>query len=293
MTAPRVGIGDQTARGKRALVQQAQRLATQGEWDEAIELNNQILAASPNDVQALNRLGKAYSELHRYEESYETYSRALEIDPANQIARHNVERLELLKGLGGQGGQGANGQVVEHRHTQVRQAMFIEEIGKTRVVDLEDVAPDKDVVQMSPGDRVDIRVEHGQLVAYCEDGLRLGRLPARLAVRLIELIEGGNRYGGAITAVAPGMLRVIVRELYQHPSQQGRLSFPVETRPTLPRPYLRDSQRTRFLGDDQDFLATDEDEDEIDEETEVEEEEDEFTEETSADDTEEDEEQTV
>ena len=290
MSAPRVGIGDQTARGKRALVQRAQQFATQGEWDEAIELNNQIVAAAPNDVQALNRLGKAYAEQSRYDEAYATYSRALELDPANQIARHNVERLELLKGLRG---QGANGQVVQHRHTQVRQSMFIEEIGKTRVVDLEDVAPDTDVVQMSPGDRVDLRVENGQLVAYCEDGLRLGRLPARLTVRLIELIQGGNRYGGAITAVAPGMLRVIIREIYQHPSQQGRLSFPVETRPTLPRPYLRDSQRTRFLGDDQDFLATDEDEDEIDEETEVEEEDDEFTEETSADDTEEDEEQTV
>ena len=291
MSAPRTGIADQTARGKRAQVQRAQQLAGQGEWEAALELNNEILAASPQDVQALNRLGKAYSELHRYEEAYETYNRALELDPANQIARHNVQRLELLKGLRG---QGANGQVVEHRHSQVRQSMFIEEIGKTRVVDLEDVAPDTDVVQMSTGDRVDLRVEDGQLVAYCEDGLRLGRLPARLAVRLIELIEGGNRYGAAITGVAPGMLRVIVRELYQHPSQQGRLSFPVESRPTLPRPYLRDSQRTRFLGDDQDFLATDEDEDEIDEETEVEEEEeDEFTEETAADDTEEDEEQTV
>src|SRR3712207_8613464 len=87
VSAPRVGIGDQTARGKRAQVQRAQQFATQGEWEEAIELNNQILAATPNDVQALNRLGKAYAEQSRYDEAYATYSRALELDPANQIAR--------------------------------------------------------------------------------------------------------------------------------------------------------------------------------------------------------------
>jgi len=278
---------EEQSKRKRQQLQQAQQLAANGAWEEAVDLNREILEGTPGDVQAHNRLGKALSELGRYGEAHASYARAVELDPTNQIARRNLQRLEPLKDREG------DAQAAERRRTQARQSMFIEEIGKTRVVDLEDVAPDKDVVQMSPGDRVDLRVESGQLVAYCEDGLRLGRLPAKLTVRLIELIQGGNRYGGAITAVAPGMLRVIVREIYQHPSQQGRLSFPVETRPTLPRPYLRDSQRTRFLGDDQDFLATDEDEDEIDEETEVEEEDDEFTEETAADDTEEDEEQTV
>ena len=205
MSASGTGIGDQTARGRRAQVQRAQQMAAQGAWEEAIELNNEILAAGPGDVPALNRLGKAYSELHRFEEAYDAYNRALQSDPANQIARHNLQRLELLKGLAG------NGKVAEHRHTQVRQAMFIEEIGRTRVVDLEDLAGDEVLAQMSPGNRVELRVEGGQIVAYCEDGVRLGRLSARVAPRLIELIEGGNRYGAAVTAVQPGLLQVIVR----------------------------------------------------------------------------------
>jgi hypothetical protein len=81
------------------------------------------------------------------------------------------------------------------------------------------------------------------------------------------------------------MLRVLLREVYQHPSQKGRLSFPIDTKPLAPRPYLRPTERP-YLGDEVDFLS-DEDED-TDDETDSDDE-DEFTEaeEALSDDTEE------
>lgn len=270
---------EEQTRVKRAQVQRAQQLAAQGAWEEAVALNREILAATPNEVASLNRLGKALSELSRYHEAYETYSRALERDPTNQIARRNVQRLEPLKD------QGVVPTTSEHRRTQARQSIFIEEVGKTRVTELYDLAPNEQILQMNSGDRVELKVEEKQIVAYSEDGIRLGRLPARLALRLITLIKGGNRYGAAVTAAEPGTLRVIVRELYQHPSQVGRLSFPVETKPVAPRPYVRDTQRTRFP-DDADFLNADDDDEDTDDEADADEE-DEFTDETGIDEPEE------
>lgn len=278
---------DEQSRAKRQQLQRVQQLAANGEWEEAVELNREMLGGAPKDVAALNRLGKALSELRRYGEAYAAYSQAVELDPVNQIAKRNLQRLEPLKDQGDEEGAGG---AAERRRTQARQSMFIEEIGKTRVTELQKVAPNETLARMTSGDQIELKVEGKQIIAYSEDGLRLGQFEARLSRRLITLIEGGNRYGAAVTAVEPGMLRVIVRELYQHPSQAGRLSFPVESRPVAPRPYLRDSTRL-YAADDSDFLNDDDgDDDEGDADGEEDEE---FTEteETTADEPEE--EQTI
>ncbi|MFN8542523.1 MAG: hypothetical protein U0232_34215 [Thermomicrobiales bacterium] len=256
---------EERARRKRLVQQQAQQLAMNGEWEAAIELNREILEAAPNDVQALNRLGKAFSELGRYSESYASYHQSITIDPANQIARRNLQRLEPLKNLE------ADGSVTERRHTQARQTMFIEEIGKTRVTEVLGLADNTTLARMASGDQVELRIEGKQVIVYSEDGLRLGNLEPRLAQRLIGLIDGGNRYSAAVTVVEPGLLRVIIRETYQHPSQAGRLSFPVDNKPLTPRAYTRASERL-YAADDAD-LYSDDDEVEDTDETEPEEDE--------------------
>ncbi|MGN6755356.1 MAG: tetratricopeptide repeat protein [Thermomicrobiales bacterium] len=255
---------------KRAQTLRAQQLAATGDWEDAVALNQEILAATPRDVAALNRLGKALSELGRYGEAHEAYNRALDVDPVNQIARRNLLRLDPLKGHD-------NTAAADERrraHTQARHSMFIEEIGKTRLTELVNVASDDILAQMASGDQVELRAEGRQIVVYNENGFRLGQVETRLGQRLSALADGGNRYSAAVTAVEPGMLRVLVRETYQHPSQKGRLSFPIDAKPLAPRPYLRPTERP-YLGDEVDFLS-DEDED-TDDETDTEDE-DEFTE---------------
>lgn len=257
---------EEQSKRKRQQLQRAQQLAADGEWQEAVELNREILATAPNDVQALNRLGKALSELGRYGEAHASYAKSVELDPANQIARRNLQRLEPLKDSEG------DAQAAERRRTQARQSMFIEEIGKTRVTELAKLADDATLARMTSGDQVELRTEGKYVVVFSEDGLRLGQLDTRLSQRLITLMKGGNRYSAAVTAVEPGLLRVIVRETYQHPSQAGRLSFPADTnKPLAPRAYTRATERL-YATDDQDFLTDDDDVEDV-EETEAEDEE--------------------
>jgi hypothetical protein len=256
---------EEQSKRKRMQLQQAQQLAANGDWSEAVELNREILAAAPNDIQALNRLGKALSELGRYGEAYASYSKSGELDPTNQIAQRNILRLEPLKDREGD-------DQAERRRTQARQSMFIEETGKTIVTELQGLGEEAALARMTSGDQVELRTEGKYVVVYSEDGLRLGQLASRLSQRLITLMAGGNRYGAAVTAVEPGLLRVIVRETYQHASQVGRLSFPVDSsKPLAPRAYTRATERL-YATDDQDFL-TDDDEIEDVEETESEDEE--------------------
>ena len=57
--------------------------------------------------------------------------------------------------------------------------------------------------------------------------------------RLVRLIKGGNQYTAAIISSTEGVVSVIVREVYQHPSQAGQLSFPPKGVDGLP-PYVTD-----------------------------------------------------
>ena len=48
-------------------------------------------------MQALNRIGKAQLELGKLKESKNSYTKALQIDPLNTIARRNLKELEQMK----------------------------------------------------------------------------------------------------------------------------------------------------------------------------------------------------
>ena len=54
------------ARLRRLRTKQAITLAMQGQWREAIAINKDIVEGFPNDIEAYNRLGRAYMELGEY-----------------------------------------------------------------------------------------------------------------------------------------------------------------------------------------------------------------------------------
>ena len=75
---------------------QAVELALMGRWDEAVQANLRILELFPDDIQARNRLGKAYSELGRHEEAATAYEQSLQRQLSNNIARKNLAKLYAL-----------------------------------------------------------------------------------------------------------------------------------------------------------------------------------------------------
>ena len=82
----------------------------------------------------------------------------------------------------------------------------------------------------SPGTPVILERHGGTLVVRDEVGNPLGLLPPGLARRLRCLMDGGNRYDGAVSGVANGAVSVVLREVHQHPTQRAKVSFP----PSLP-----------------------------------------------------------
>ena len=87
-------------RQKRTKSEQAISLAMKNRWDEAAQVNREILDLFPNEVDAFNRLGKALTELGRYAEARDAYAQAVKLDPLNGIAAKNLQRLGKLAAEG-------------------------------------------------------------------------------------------------------------------------------------------------------------------------------------------------
>ena len=228
---------EEQARLRRQHSKHAIALAMQGRWREAVAANKDILGSFPNDVDAYNRLGRAYIELGDYSQAKEAYGRALELDPYNVIAQKNLRRLSYL-------GEAVVG--VEADSDKVEPQHFIEDTGKTGVVDLYHLAPLEMLARMVAGDRVYLKIDESGLTVENGRGEYLGQVETRHGQRLAKLMEGGNRYTAAVVSSAEDRVTVIIREVYQDPSQAGQLSFPSKGVESL-RPYLSDKMIRREL----------------------------------------------
>ena len=200
----------------------AVRLAMEGEWAEAARLNREILEAAPDNVEAMNRLGKALTELGEFGAALDAFRRALVFSPDNPIAVKNVDRLmaEAENASARRSGNG-NGRTLKPR-------MFIADHGKSADVTL---LASTGAGNPSPGMPVTLEANGATLGVMAPDGSCLGLVPPNMARRLLCLISGGNRYEGAVSGTASGAVRVLLREAYQHPGQRSRVSFPAQPKP--------------------------------------------------------------
>jgi tetratricopeptide (TPR) repeat protein len=226
---------EEQVRLRRQRSKQAIALAMQGRWREAVAANQEIIASFPHDVDAYNRLGRAYIELGDYAQAKEAYQRAIEFDPYNVIAQKNLRRLPYL----GEAGSEADSDRAEPQY-------FIEETGKAGVVSLYRLAPTGVLARMAAGNKAYLKVDGPGLTVTNARGEYLGQVEPRNAQRLIRLMEGGNQYTAAIVSAAEDRVLVIIREVYQDPTMAGQLSFPPRGGESL-RPYLSDKMLRREL----------------------------------------------
>jgi len=222
---------------KRLWAKQAIALAMEGRWREAVAINKDIVESFPNDVDAYNRLGRAYMEMGDYSQAREAYSRTLELDPYNAIAQKNLRRLSLL----GERPISSEGDV-----DTAKPQHFIEETGKAGVVNLYHLASGEILARMVAGDRVYLKISDSRLIMEDSSGQYLGEVEPKHEQRLIRLMNGGNEYSAAIVSSTEDKIAVIIREVYRHPSQAGRHSFPPRGLEG-PQPYVSDRMLRRGL----------------------------------------------
>jgi tetratricopeptide (TPR) repeat protein len=201
-------------RQKRTKSEQAISLAMKNRWEEAAQLNREILDMFPNEVDAYNRLGKALTELGRYADARDAYGRAVKLDPLNGIATKNLQRLGKLAAEG----------AAAPPPSPVDPRLFIEESGKTTVTVLTDLRGEA-MAKLSAGDQLQLDRRGNQAVVCDMTGVEVGRIEPKLEQDLIRLLEMGNQYSVFVTAANDSSVHVIIRETHRAPQMGNRPSF--------------------------------------------------------------------
>lgn len=251
---------------KKQLNKAALEASLESNWEEAITLNDQIIERFPRDAEALNRKGRALIELRQLSAARDAYSDALKADPANMIARRNLQRLELLynrdKG-------NPEGESIADNHIP-RTNVFVEEIGKTWVDELAKPAEVGVLSEVSPGDKLKVTFDGKRVIVTSLDDVYLGEVDMRIAARMANLAESGNEFEAYALGISAQSLRMILRETFRSDANQDLVTFPRQTRATQDLMRERDLLSQREEGDfdfgEEEEDVADESEDESDEE---------------------------
>ncbi len=200
------------------LAQKAVNLALSGDWEEGIKVNSEILATSPEDIDALNRLARCYSELGKIKEARDTAKKVLTIDPSNSIAQKCLDKWTAIK--------------KGDKHKQFLASSpdsFLEESGKTRIAPLMHIGDTQVLAGVDSGDTVYFLPHTHRVSVTTTDGKFLGRLHDDLAARIRFLLKAGFKYQVLVKSIDPKKgVTIFIKEIEKGRAGESTTSFPPE-----------------------------------------------------------------
>jgi len=195
---------------------QAIETALVGDWIKAVEINQQLLKEDPNDVETLNRLAFAQVIIGKVRQAKLNYQKVLDLDSQNPIALKNLKKL---KGLGANEYTGAS------HLTANRDSLFLEETGKTKVVDLINIADAKVTSHLLTGELLTLTVKRLKIFVLDPKGKFIGMLPDDIGKRLIKFINGGNGYEAYIKTIDRNRVTIFIKEVKRSNRFKNQPSF--------------------------------------------------------------------
>jgi len=230
---------EERMRVKKQTADQAVKLAVNGRWLEAANLNRDYLRMFGEDADAQNRLGKALSELGQIAEARDSYAKALALDPSNTIARRNLDRLAAIKDV-----------AVTAPPSQLDTRLFVEETGTAAVAKLQATSKEA-IALLDAGEVVELETQGYAVNVLTVAGGYVGMVEPRIGLRLSKMMAAGNQYSAAIVTTA-GDVKVMLRETLKHPSMIDKVSFPT-SRTSDVRAYTRKGLLRRDDEDEVEF----------------------------------------
>ena len=189
---------------------QAIQTALIGDWPTAINLNQEILQEQPDDIDTLNRLAFAFLSSGNPKDAKNLYEKVLSLDMQNPIAIRNLKRLH---------------DVNTKRAPIMINNLFIEEPGKTKVMELINIADKKIITHLRSGEKLDLRIKRSKIFAYDLENQFIGMLPDDLCQRLIKFMEAGNEYDAYVRTVDSNKVSIFIREIKRVKKFKNQPSF--------------------------------------------------------------------
>lgn len=190
--------------------------AISGDWKSALCINKIILSETPNDTDALNRLARAHAETGNINTAISTAKKVISIDPFNKIALRSLDKWKRIK----------KNSTIKQKISKIH--TFLEEPGKTKIVNLINIGKGDTISQLDCGDEL-VLDSHGHKVNICTDGGKyIGRLPDDLSARLKKLIKLGNTYCAVVKNSEKNSVKVFLKEIKRSEKVKDIPSFSTE-----------------------------------------------------------------
>lgn len=194
---------------------QAIQTALTGDWKNAISLNKKLLDENPQDIDTLNRLALAYAISGKSKDAKIAYQKVLDIDPLNPIALKNAKRLKEKT---------FSSNKVSNGSLQISNN-FLEETGKTKVVELINTAQPKVIQTLRTGNFVSLSIKRSRIFVLADEDQYIGVLPDDVGKRLIKFLKSGNKYDAYIKSANPHHIVIFIKETKRSSRYKDHPSF--------------------------------------------------------------------
>lgn len=201
---------------------QAIQTALVGDWETAIILNQELLKTNPDDIETLNRLAYAFTIIGKTRDAKNTYKKVLELDTQNPIALKNLKRLGTQPST--KYSLRSSSPIPFYNVKRVGN-MFIEESGKTKVIDLLNIADPKIVSLLRTGESLTLCVKRLKIFVLNAQDKYIGMLPEDIGKRLIKFLHGGNQYEAYVKAAENHRVTAFIKETKRAQRFKNQPSF--------------------------------------------------------------------
>lgn len=196
--------------------------AVNGNYKEAIILNQQILAQDPKDIDSLMQLAHAYWQTGELAFAKKYYRQALAIEPSNGLAK---KRLALLNALNGKYARNHS----KRSHARVVAINdLIEEPGKTKIIKLSNIGKPEHLSLLKIGEEVFLKTRKRRLEVRDLENNFIGCLPDDICKRLTAFIEEKGIYKVYVFSIDKNEVKVFVREIIKPVKYRHVSSFMTE-----------------------------------------------------------------
>src|SRR3989338_4184592 len=205
----------------------AAKVALEGNWQQAIRINEQILDVNNKSTEALLRLGFAYLQINQIKKAKKAYLKALKLQPANQIAKNNLQKISILEK------KRINYDPKDHKTALLNPNLFLNISGKTRVITLINIGQADVLAKLKIGQKVTLKIKKRRVEVRTDDNEYVGALPDDLSKRLALFLEAGSEYATFIKEASKNIVDVFIREEKKGRRVTKYISFPKNIQDSL------------------------------------------------------------
>lgn len=182
------------------LEDQAIKAALAGDWIQAIEINQRILADTPAHIPTLNRLAKALAQTGKTDAAISLYQQVLSLDKFNPIAQKQCSQLRKTP-------------CVPQEAVKITMTDFVEEPGKTKTYELVRLGDPKLLSSLQSGQEVKLVVKNHWILVTSSSGNHIGCLTDNISFQLKQKLAQGLKFETVIRAAAPNQVSIFIKEL--------------------------------------------------------------------------------